>query len=331
MNRSALRDPWDEDLSILSAENVNFAVETAGLGSRFSAAVIDLTIQALILTLLLLGANIFIDYLSLETWGRWARAIGLAALGLVLFVLLWGYYFLFEWLWDGQTPGKRWLGLRVMQTNGMPITLWAALTRNLLRIADFLPIFYGVGSLVAILNPNNRRAGDLVAGTIVAREQHAATRKVLSIDQAADNLLAQAGIAIKAATGVDVPAAVGLPAVGLPVAEATPSVSATAATATMSAVSTPPTIAIPAPEPDANLAALQMRLNAQDQDLLFDFLARRSQLPAEARTRLGASLAIRLCHKLQMEPPPPLHTEPFLEYLATTLRGGQEPLIQPLQ
>lgn len=341
MNRTTLRDPWDEDLSILSTENVNFAVETAGLGSRFTAATIDLTVQGLIVTLLLLAAYIGMAYLPpLEGWSRWTKALVAAFLGILLFIVLWGYYFLFEWLWDGQTPGKRWLGLRVMQTSGMPITVWAALTRNLIRVADFLPALYGVGALIAIFNPNNRRAGDLIAGTIVAREHHDATRKVLSISEAADNFLAQAGISIKAATGLDVPAAIGLAtpqglekmttdakaaSPGTLQDRSGPSLAAPSVAAP--SIATEP---VPAP-PDANVAVLLLRLDNQDQELLQDFLSRRDKLPATARARLAASLAVRLCYKLQIAPPPATHTEPFLESLGTALRGSQGPLTQPLQ
>src|SRR3954447_921342 len=106
---------WDEDLAILSAENVNFSVETAGLGSRFAAATIDMTLQLLILLLFTLAINGFFTYVvPMESLPKWVLnvCIGLAILG--VFALLTGYSFLFEWLWDGQTPGKRQLGLRVM-------------------------------------------------------------------------------------------------------------------------------------------------------------------------------------------------------------------------
>ncbi|MDF2439633.1 MAG: hypothetical protein JWN98_617, partial [Abditibacteriota bacterium] len=188
-----MRDPWDENLAILSAENVNFSVETAGLGSRFAAAIIDLTIQGVVLALLSIAYAFLISYLPpLNTWNKWVLGVASGFSGLLIFAVIWGYYLAFEWLWDGQTPGKRWLNLRVMMSNGMPLTPWAALVRNLIRIADFLPVGYGIGALLAIVNPNNRRAGDIVAGTVVAREKHDASHHVLSIAQAADAFLAQA-------------------------------------------------------------------------------------------------------------------------------------------
>lgn len=81
----------------------------------------------------------------------------------------------FEWLWDGQTPGKRLLKLRVIREDGRPITLWEAIARNLLRIFDaapgfFLPV-YSVGLIVIFLNNRDQRVGDLFAGTVVVRER----------------------------------------------------------------------------------------------------------------------------------------------------------------
>src|SRR4028119_2221389 len=165
------RTDWNDELDILSSENVSFAVETAGLGSRFGAALIDMTIQGFVIMLLLLFANWMSGYVLplIKEWSAWGRALGGAFLILIGVTITHGYYFLFEWLWDGQTPGKRWLGLRVVQTSGMPITAWESLTRNLLRTVDFLPGLYGAGALVALINPLNRRIGDMVAGTLVAR------------------------------------------------------------------------------------------------------------------------------------------------------------------
>src|SRR5687768_1647715 len=106
---STQQSDWDDELSILSAENVNFALETAGLGSRFAAAMIDMTLQALTLILLLIVALYFVSYFIIDfsNWSRWALSIGAAIGLLILFLILYGYYFFFEWLWDGQTPGKR--------------------------------------------------------------------------------------------------------------------------------------------------------------------------------------------------------------------------------
>ncbi len=96
-----------------------------------------------------------------------------AILGLISFILLWGYYIFFEILWNGQSPGKRWVGLRVIRIDGTPITLSESIIRNLVRIIDFLPTAYGVGVVTMFINTNSRRVGDLAAGTIVVHDREA--------------------------------------------------------------------------------------------------------------------------------------------------------------
>ena len=90
-----------------------------------------------------------------------------------LFLIFAGYFILFEWLWNGQTPGKRWLKLRVIRDDGRPLTLWEAIARNLLRIADAAPGFvlpvYSVGLIVIFLSGRDQRLGDMFAGTVVVR------------------------------------------------------------------------------------------------------------------------------------------------------------------
>jgi uncharacterized RDD family membrane protein YckC len=299
-----MRNPWDDDLEILSAENVNFAVETAGLGSRFAAATIDLTLQGLVMALVGIAGNLLLSYLPpLNTWGQFLIGTAQAFGALLLFAILWGYYFLFEWLWDGQTPGKRWLHLRVLMTSGMAITPWAALVRNLLRIADFLPLCYGIGAFIAVVNPNNRRAGDLVAGTIVARERHDVNREVLSISQAADAFLAQFTAAPASVTAtVATPPAVPVASV------ASPSVQVLAAPLSPST----------APEE----FGLLRRLTEQDYDLARDFLVRRDKLDATTRTRLSHSIATQLANKLGQPLPAAPQTEAFLEWV---VRSWQQP------
>lgn len=105
----------------------------------------------------------------------WVGSIPLAFFGtagqggmlLLLFVLVWLYPVLFEVLWDGQTPGKKMMGLRVVRLNGAPVGWLGALTRNLLRVVDILPLCYGFGAVCALLDTRARRIGDLVAGTLV--------------------------------------------------------------------------------------------------------------------------------------------------------------------
>ncbi len=94
-------------------------------------------------------------------------ATGIGLYLLALFVLLWGYTVLFEVLRDGQTPGKRVMGLRVVCANGAPVGWIASIVRNLMRTVDLLPLCYGVGLVACLADPRGRRLGDLVAGTLV--------------------------------------------------------------------------------------------------------------------------------------------------------------------
>ena len=74
-------------------------------------------------------------------------------------------------LWNGQTPGKRALRIRVIQDNGLPLTTNATLTRNLVRLFDYFPALYAVGLVVMFATKHTQRLGDLAARTVVVREQ----------------------------------------------------------------------------------------------------------------------------------------------------------------
>jgi len=99
-----------------------------------------------------------------------ASSLGRAGGGIVLlaaFFLEWLLPACFEAMWNGQTPGKRALRVRVLNDDGTPLRWTGALTRNLLRAADFLPVFYGAGLLTMLANRDFKRLGDLAAGTVV--------------------------------------------------------------------------------------------------------------------------------------------------------------------
>jgi len=295
-----MRAEWDDELSILSSENVNFAVETAGLGSRFTAVVIDMTLQLVVFLVMCLIAVYGFNFLPTEgDVARWAVSVGGAIFILITFILWYGYYFFFEWLWDGQTPGKRWLGLRVLQTSGLPATVWPILLRNLLRIVDFLPLFYGVGALVSVVNPHNRRVGDLVGGTIVVRERRDAMKnQVLDINTAVDAFLASAGSADTASRPEE--------------------------TAVSRGPATTPAVQPAEADIDPELAPWLRRLNEEDYELVREFLRRRDTLQPIARERLGRNLATRLSLKLNRAAPPPQEVESFLETLAHALQQTRQ-------
>jgi uncharacterized RDD family membrane protein YckC len=143
---------------VLTPEHVPIRLFPAGLGARFLALMIDTAIN-------------------------WAVVIGaamaLAALspGLLMilnFIVQWGYHMYFEVRHQGRSPGKRVCGLRVVDSRGLPITFQQSFVRNVVRAVDFLPLFYGVGGLVSMVDRHRRRLGDIVADTLVIEEHRAA-------------------------------------------------------------------------------------------------------------------------------------------------------------
>jgi hypothetical protein len=85
------------------------------------------------------------------------------------FIIFFGYHLFQEWLWNGQSIGKRILGIRVVRQNGQPIGFWEALGRNLLRVVDVY--MAGIGLICMMCNANEKRFGDFLAGTLVIQNQ----------------------------------------------------------------------------------------------------------------------------------------------------------------
>ena len=158
------------DVSIGTPENVPINYELAGLGSRSVAAIIDIVFQGIILGVLGIFAWLLERYSGvkfLDLSGKWLAAL----IGVVIFAVIYGYSFYFEGFKDGQTPGKRTEGLRVVRDGGLPIDTTAAAIRNLVRLVDFLPFCYMVGAWVVFLSPHWKRLGDYAGGTIVVKER----------------------------------------------------------------------------------------------------------------------------------------------------------------
>jgi uncharacterized RDD family membrane protein YckC len=146
---------------VVTTEKVPFRYRVAGLGARFLAWTCD---ACILVVLLVVGALFF----SVFEAGR--EGLGVALILLWRFCLIWGYFVLFEWLYQGQTPGKRLLGIRVIDWEGGSVSFFQAAVRNVLRAADGLPVpfvAYGLGFVVAACTRENRRLGDLAAGTLV--------------------------------------------------------------------------------------------------------------------------------------------------------------------
>ena len=155
----------NEHLSIETPEQIKINYSIAGIGSRFYAALIDIAVMTLIA---LIGIYVIARAITDldERFGNWLVAIA----GIAMFAFLWGYYMVFEITTNGQSPGKRALGLRVIKVHGYPISFSDSAIRNLVRIVDFLPFFYGAGLVAMLLNKNWQRLGDLAAGTLVVKE-----------------------------------------------------------------------------------------------------------------------------------------------------------------
>ncbi len=164
------RPVLDATLDVETPEQVIVSYTLAGIGTRGAAALIDLLLMLILSgTLWYAGASIprllpSLRELGSKSWITAAYVIG-------QFLILWGYFVTFEALWDGQTPGKRILGLRVVRNGGGGVDIGTSAARNLIRFVDFLPFGYFVGMISIIANERNQRLGDLVAGTIVVRER----------------------------------------------------------------------------------------------------------------------------------------------------------------
>lgn len=174
-----------DQLNIETPEQVDLRFPVAGIGSRFVAVLIDHLIQfgvyilfGIAVAISTSGNPVAKGVQEIDTFGKWF----IAAVIFINFLLLWGYFSLFEALWHGQTPGKRVMKLRVIKDSGRQITLFEALARNLLRFVDYLPGFYFTGVIAMLCNRKNKRLGDMAAGTLVVHE-------LASDDRAADAFL----------------------------------------------------------------------------------------------------------------------------------------------
>ena len=142
---------------VVTPEGVALHLPTAGPLPRALAWGIDLAVRLGILTLV----GMFLGLLG---------AAGQGVYLVILFLVFWAYPIVLEAMWNGQTPGKRALSLRVVSADGAPVGWLAAITRNLLRTVDMLPFAYATGLVASLADPHGRRLGDMVAGTLVVHD-----------------------------------------------------------------------------------------------------------------------------------------------------------------
>lgn len=144
----------DTLFTVETPEGIALALRPAGIVPRFYAYLIDLLIRFAVI----IAASMVLVPLG---------GMGGAAMLILIFGLEWLYPVFFELTVAGGTPGKRAMGLKVVMDSGMPVTPGAALVRNLLRAADFLPLTYGFGLAAMLMRPDFKRLGDMAAGTLV--------------------------------------------------------------------------------------------------------------------------------------------------------------------
>ena len=157
---------------IETPERVPLHFALASIGNRFLACAIDHTIQVLALGLIVIVSVTLMNFSFIEQTISSAPKWVLAVMLILLFLVFAGYFTFFEWIWSGQTPGKRWLKLRVIREDGRPITFWEASVRNLLRALDMFPVgSYSIGLIAVFASTRDQRIGDMVGGTVVVRER----------------------------------------------------------------------------------------------------------------------------------------------------------------
>ena len=160
----AASEPLDASIQIVTPENIAFRYYVAGPFRRLPAYLIDLAFRAM--TLIVIGLAL-LPFMAIGFGAEW-----MAAILILWFVLAWFYGGIFEAYWNGQTPGKRLMKIRVLSVDGQPINGLQAVLRNILRAVDAQPgMTYLVGLVTASTNNRFQRLGDWVCGTMVVVEE----------------------------------------------------------------------------------------------------------------------------------------------------------------
>jgi uncharacterized RDD family membrane protein YckC len=278
-----------DQLNVETPELVELRFPVAGIGSRFLAQLADVLLIAGFYILL----GIVIAMAARGTSGSSEASAAMTtadkwfAAGLIFinFMLIWGYFSLFEGLWHGQTPGKRWMKLRVIKDSGRAITLFEAMARNLLRVVDSLPTLYLTGVITMLCNRSHKRLGDMVAGTIVVHER---------TDE--QPLMTHHQSRTFTANIYDEQVGMGrlkpmVSAAEMPVAEAPLAADAIA------------------------------RLKNDDLHLIDTFFSRALDLSVEKRAELAGRVSATICGKMGLERPAGMEAERLLEVVAYRMRG----------
>lgn len=165
--------------TVETPEQVQLHLELAGLGTRTIAFTLDALIRYGVLISILVAGALLGDVMP-SGFDKSGRKTLIILLALLVFAVEWVYYAMFEWLWSGQTPGKRAVRIRVLKDGGGPISFLDAALRNLLRPVDSTGPMCAIGMLFIFFNSRHKRPGDLVAQTIVVRERKIGLEQLLS-------------------------------------------------------------------------------------------------------------------------------------------------------
>jgi uncharacterized RDD family membrane protein YckC len=282
--------PVGDQLNIDTPELVAIELPLAGIGSRFIAILVDYLIWGFAFFIFFLLALIVIPAFSI--FGRISAnwAIGIALL--IVFVMHWGYFALFEAFSNGRTPGKRVAKIRVIHQSGRGINFVEALARNLVRYVDSLPSFYAVGIVVIFLSRRNQRLGDMVAGTLVVRDREVDSPhwgENASRTFTAPTLIAASPITPARSSG-------------------------TSSGPWADSWDRPPHLRVVLP------ATALAKLSGSDLEVLEGFFGRRLDMDLATRAALASRIASALCAKSGLAIPQDTSVETFLEAVAHQFR-----------
>ncbi|MFZ5446182.1 MAG: RDD family protein [Myxococcota bacterium] len=157
-----------DGLQLATPERVAVDLPIAGLGSRAMAYLVDVALLGAVALVAYFVGTFFIDpvQVALDMSGLVRSVTAIA-----VFAGLWVYWTAMEVAWHGQTPGKRLVRIRVVRLDGSPVTVFSSAVRNLLRVVDFMPACYPVGLVTMLIDRRHRRLGDLLAGTVLVRDE----------------------------------------------------------------------------------------------------------------------------------------------------------------
>ena len=279
-------EPVGDQLNIDTPELVSIELPLAGIGSRFIAALVDSLILIAVSIFLIIVATFVLP--ALGAYGEKAANWGLGIFILIFFLVFWGYFALFEAFNNGRTLGKRAAKIRVIHQSGRGINFAEALARNLVRIIDYMPGFYGVGIVAMFLSRRHQRLGDMVAGTLVVREREV---DMPIWGEGASRTLTAAVHSVNS----PIPPSAPPPAVSGPWGG-------------------PPHLRVVLPVP-----ALA-KLNASDLEVLEGFFSRRLDMDLTTRSAIAGRIASALCAKSGLTIPPETSVETFLEAVAHQFR-----------